>query len=204
VPDKLFFASSNAAKLREFQGIGREHSAGGACVEALRGFAELPAFPEKAPGFAENALGKALHYSRICPGMVFADDSGLVVPALAGAPGVRSARYAGPHATNEQRIEKLLKALSGKEGASRSAHFVCAIALASRGRAVAIVTARADGVILERPRGSGGFGYDPVFLFPPIGKTFAELGEEEKNRYSHRGQAFRKLLNFLNGEAPSD
>jgi XTP/dITP diphosphohydrolase len=128
---------------------------------------------------------------------VFADDSGLVVPALGGAPGVHSARYAGPTATNADRIAKLLGELSGKKDVERAAHFVCAIALAERGRAIAIVTARVDGEILESPRGSGGFGYDPVFYFPALKKTFAELLPEEKNRISHRGKAFRKILRSL-------
>jgi len=116
------------------------------------------------------------------------------VPALEGAPGVLSARYAGTNATNGERIAKLLTELHGKAGARRAAHFVCAIALAKRGRAIAIVTARVDGEILESPRGSGGFGYDPLFYFPSLKKTFAELLPEEKNQISHRGKAFRKLV----------
>src|SRR5213592_3426226 len=115
----------------------------------LLGLDKLPEFEENAPTFAENAAGKALHYSRLQEGLVFADDSGLVVPALGGAPGVHSARYAGTDATNSERIEKLLGELRGKAAEERSAHFVCAIALAKRGRAVAIVTDRADGQVLE-------------------------------------------------------
>jgi XTP/dITP diphosphohydrolase len=110
---------------------------------------------------------------------------------------VHSARYAGPTATNADRIAKLLGELSGKKDAGRAAYFVCAIALAERGRAIAIVTARVDGEILESPRGNGGFGYDPVFYFPALKKTFAELSPEEKNRISHRGKAFRKMLRSL-------
>ena len=163
----------------------------------LPGFDELPAFEENAPTFAENATGKVLHYSRHRDGLVFADDSGLVVPALGGAPGVHSARYAGPQGTNSQRIEKLLHELRGKTGSERAAYFVCAIALAERGRAIAIVTDRVDGEIPETPRGSGGFGYDPVFYFPTIGKTFAELFAEEKNLLSHRGKAFGRFLGAL-------
>jgi len=163
----------------------------------LPGFDVLPAFEENAPTFAENAAGKALHYSQHGDGLVFADDSGLVVPALGGAPGVHSARYAGLQATNSQRIEKLLDEMRGKTGPERAAYFVCAIALAERGRAMAIVTGRVDGEILEAPRGSGGFGYDPVFYFPALEKTFAELPTEEKNQRSHRGKAVRKLLAAL-------
>lgn len=166
-------------------------------LELFPDFARFPSFEENAPTFAENAAGKALHYSRFQEGLVFADDSGLVVPALGGAPGVHSARYAGAKASNSQRIEKLLGELRGKTGEKRSAYFVCAIALASQGRATTVVTARVDGQILQTPRGSGGFGYDPVFYFPALGKTFAELTAEEKNKYSHRGKAFLKLLAAL-------
>jgi XTP/dITP diphosphohydrolase len=129
--------------------------------------------------------------------MVFADDSGLVVPALNGAPGVLSARYAGPGASNEQRIAKLLDELRNKKGVERAAYFVCVIAAAYQGRAVAIVSARVDGEIPAAPLGTGGFGYDPVFFFPQLGKSFAELRPEEKNQFSHRGKAFRRLMEVL-------
>ena len=203
-PVKLFLASSNPGKLEEFRALA---TAGGSGIvdatdarteiELLPGFDSLPSFEEDAPTFAENAAGKALHYSRLGEGLVFADDSGLAVPVLGGAPGVHSARYAGPDATNAERIAKLLGELRRKEGAERAAHFVCAIALAEKGRAIAIVTARVDGEISESPRGAGGFGYDPVFYFPPLKKTFAELLPEEKNQISHRGKAFCKLLSSL-------
>ena len=166
-------------------------------LELLPRFPSLPEFEENALTFAENAAGKALHYSRLSEGLVFADDSGLVVPALGGAPGVHSARYAGKDATNSHRIDKLLVAMRDKSGEQRSAHFVCASALAQKGRALAVVTDRVDGEILESPRGAGGFGYDPVFYFPALKKTFAELSAEEKNQLSHRGKAFRKLLAAL-------
>jgi XTP/dITP diphosphohydrolase len=198
---KLFLASSNPGKIEDFRALATPGVAEApeACteIELLPGFDSLPSFEEDAPTFAENAVGKALHYSRLRGGLVFADDSGLVVPALGGAPGVRSARYAGPGATDAERIAKLLRELRGKKGGERAAHFVCAIALVERGRAIAIVTARVDGQILESPRGSGGFGYDPAFYFPSLKKTFAELLPEQKNQCSHRGKAFRKLLNSL-------
>jgi len=166
----------------------------------------MPEFEENAPTFAENALGKALHYSQ--PGaqqsdgleedaFVFADDSGLVVPVLGGDPGVKSARYAGPHATSQQRNEKLLTELHGKAGDERAARFVCVIALVSGRGAEAIVSAQADGSILPTPAGSGGFGYDPVFYFTELKKSFAELTREEKNQHSHRGKAFRRLLALI-------
>ncbi len=197
-PVKLYLASSNQGKLAEFRALAAA-SASPVPVELalLPDIESFPAFEESAPTFAENAAGKALHYSRLQEGLVFADDSGLMVPALGGAPGVHSARYAGADATNSQRIEKLLGELRGTATDERSAQFVCAIALAKRGRALAIVTDRVDGQILEAPRGSGGFGYDPVFYFPAAKKTFAELSAEEKNRHSHRGKVFRKLLAAL-------
>jgi XTP/dITP diphosphohydrolase len=128
---------------------------------------------------------------------VLADDSGLVVPALGGAPGVQSARYAGPDATDEQRVEKLLGEMRGKTGKDRAAHFFCVIALAKEGRALAIVTDAVCGEILEAAQGIAGFGYDPVFYFSALQKTFAQLSPEEKNQRSHRGKAFRRLLAHL-------
>ena len=172
-------------------------SAASVDLALLPEFESLPAFEENAPTFAENAAGKALYYSRSQEELVFADDSGLVVPALGEAPGVHSARYAGVDATNSQRIEKLLTEMHTKTGKERAAYFVCAIALAQNGRALAVVTDRVNGEILQSPRGTGGFGYDPVFYFPVVKKTFAELSAEEKNQHSHRGKAFRKLLEVL-------
>ena len=196
---KLFLASSNPGKLGEYRAPADVSAAAEVCPEIalLPGFAAMPSFEEDAPTFAENATGKALHYSRLAEGLVFADDSGLVVPALGGAPGVRSARYAGAKATDGERIAKLLGELRGKKGTERAAYFVCAIALAEQGRAIAVVTARVDGEILEQARGGGGFGYDPVFYFPALTKTLAEISSEEKNLVSHRGKAFRKLIGTL-------
>ena len=166
-------------------------------IELLPHFAELPAFEESAPTFSENAAGKALHYSRFSDLPVIADDSGLVVDALDGAPGVRSARYAGPNASPAQRIEKLLAEMRARGSKDRRARFVCVIALAVPGRIVAVFSNAVEGEILERPRGTEGFGYDPVFFFASAGKTFAELSANEKNRYSHRAKAFCKLADFL-------
>ncbi len=197
-PAKLFLASSNPGKLAEYRGlVTPSTSLLPVDLALLPDFEAFSEFDENFPTFAENAAGKALHYSRLQDGLVFADDSGLVVPALGGAPGVHSARYAGSQATNAQKIEKLLAELRGKVGAERAAYFVCAIALAERGQAKAIVTDRVDGEILEAQRGTGGFGYDPVFYFPALQKTFAEIPAEEKNQHSHRGKAFRKLLAAL-------
>jgi XTP/dITP diphosphohydrolase len=201
-PVRLYFASGNPGKVDEFRALARgvEVSASAGVqveLESAPWFDSVPVFEEDAPTFAENALGKALYYARARGEPVFADDSGLVVPALGGAPGVRSARYLGPCATSAERNATLLGELREKSGSERAAYFVCAIALVARGKAVAIVSDRVDGVITEAPRGVRGFGYDPVFYLPDLGKSFAELSGEEKNTYSHRGKAFRRLLGLM-------
>jgi XTP/dITP diphosphohydrolase len=190
---KLVLASGNPGKLREYQVLAKGHALE---LELLPGFEALPEFKENAPTFAENAAGKAIYYSRHCSEFVFADDSGLVVPALGGAPGVMSARYAGIGASSERRNIKLLAELEGKS-TERAAFFVCVIAVARKGRCVIVVSGKVDGEILEAPRGTGGFGYDPVFFFPTLRKSFAELNAEEKNQHSHRGKAFRRLMEVL-------
>jgi XTP/dITP diphosphohydrolase len=199
---RLFLASSNAGKLGEYLELAR---GSGVTIALLPRFGEFPAFEESAPTFAENSAGKALHYSRFTDDVVLADDSGLVVPALGGAPGVHSARYAGPGATDADRVQKLLREMRGKEGAERRARFVCVTAVAQAGRAIAVVSDLAHGVITSEPRGTGGFGYDPVFLFEELGRTYAELTQDEKNAYSHRGKSFRKLLYVISPDnaAPS-
>jgi XTP/dITP diphosphohydrolase len=197
---KIYFASSNQGKLNEFRALATATCPAGCAdfdVEPLPEFYSLPAFEENAPTFAENALGKVLHYSELTAEFLFADDSGLVVPALNGAPGVQSARYAGPLASDAERVAKLLSALQGKPRGERGAYFACAIAVVKNGRPLAIVSNRCDGEILESPRGQGGFGYDPIFYLPEMGKTFAELSPEEKNVYSHRGKAFRRVLSLF-------
>ena len=197
----IYIASSNAGKLREYRALA-ESSGLALQVATISDFDSLAAFEESAPTFAENAAGKALHYSRLAAGLVLADDSGLVVPALGGAPGVHSARYAGPRASNAERNAMLLGEMRGKTGAQRRARFVCVIALAERGEVRGIFSAFAEGELLEAPRGAGGFGYDPVFYFPALQKTFAEISEKEKNLYSHRGITFRKAASFLAGLSP--
>ncbi len=199
-PVKFQFASSNPGKLAEFRALAESYANAehpSVTVELLPRFESLPAFEENAPTFGENALGKALYYSKLSEELLFADDSGLAVDALGGAPGVQSARYAGPQATSAERIAKLLRELRGKQEAERAAHFCCVIAVIRKGLPVAIISTRVEGVILEAPRGGGGFGYDPVFYSPAVGKTFAELTAAEKNQYSHRGKTFRRVLALL-------
>ncbi len=192
--DRLILATSNAGKLREYRRLAPSSAI---ALDLLPGFADLPAFDEAAPTFAENAAGKALHYSRFTDGVVLSEDSGLVVPALNGAPGVKSARYAGENATDADRVRKLLAEIARVRNGARGAKFVCVTALARQGRAIAVVSDDVHGTIASEPRGANGFGYDPVFFVDQIGKTFAEATAEEKDRLSHRGKAFRKLLAFL-------
>ena len=195
-PLRLLVASSNQGKLREYRALAEP---AGASIELafLPNFDSLPEFEEIWPTFAENAAGKALHYSRFADGLVIADDSGIVVPALGGAPGVRSARYAGPDASDADRNRKLLGEMRGKQGAERAARFVCVVAVADSGGVRGLFSASAEGILLEEPRGAEGFGYDPLFYFPALGKTFAEISRSEKNQYSHRGKAFAKTLDFF-------
>jgi len=160
--------------------------------------------------FEANARKKAEEYSRYVPGeIVVADDSGLEVDTLDGAPGVHSARYAAPDLQNKEPHEaeantddeannaRLLRELKGLPLARRTGRFVCLLAAARDGETLVTFRGTAEGVILDAKRGAGGFGYDPLFYFPRIGKTFAELSAEEKSEYSHRGAAFRELLGWL-------
>lgn len=189
---QLYLASANPGKLAEFKAMVGSHSE--LTLGLLPDFPSFPAFHENAPTFSENAAGKALHYSQFTDVGIVADDSGLVVPALGGNPGVRSARYAGPNATDRERYEKLLVEMRGLTGRERRAHFVCALAVARKLHPIAVITARADGRILESPRGENGFGYDPIFEIIDLQKTFAELSAARKNEIGHRGKAFRRLL----------
>jgi XTP/dITP diphosphohydrolase len=184
-------ASSNSGKLREYRDLGARS---GIEIELVPNFGKLPAFDESAQTFAENAAGKALHYSRFADGVILADDSGLVVPALGGAPGVRSARYAGPLATDTDRIAKLLREMEGKIGDERRARFVCIAAVATQGCSLAVVSDSVEGMIGREPSGSRGFGYDPIFQMIDSNRTYAELSAEEKNHYSHRGRSLAKLV----------
>jgi len=143
--------------------------------------------------FAQNAAIKAFYYSDASGLLTLADDSGLVVDALGGRPGVRSARYAGPGATDQDNCLKLLDAMKDVPDEKRTAHFACAMTLVDGGRIIATALGKCHGVILREKRGVSGFGYDPVFFFPGEDKTFAELPPEIKNRHSHRGNALRQI-----------
>ena len=193
----IYLASNNPGKLQEFEHAAKERGIG---VQLLPGIESLPPCLEDGDTFEANARKKALYYSQFAEGPVFADDSGLLVNALGGAPGVFSARFAGPEADDEANNRKLLSELAAFPSRQRAAHYVCVIAMAQRARILTTVEGRADGVIQNERRGTGGFGYDPYFFYPPLGKTFAELSVEEKFNVSHRGEAFRKLLSYVKSE----
>jgi XTP/dITP diphosphohydrolase len=163
----------------------------------LAAIQSFPACVEDGNSFTANAHKKAIHYSQFVPGLVLGDDSGLEVAALYGAPGIHSARYAGPTATDAQNIAKLLREMNDVPPQIRTARFVCELALAREGKLLARFGGVAEGFILGAPRGQGGFGYDPLFLDPIAGKTFAELTLEEKMQRSHRGKALRGLMEWL-------
>jgi XTP/dITP diphosphohydrolase len=195
----IYLASTNPGKLREFSHAAEAH---GIQVEPLPGFENLPVCVEDGDTFEANARKKALYYSQWTDRMVFADDSGISVDALGSGPGVYSARYAGPEADEEANNQKLLRELDGIPPPERTAHYACVIALAQRGEILTVVEGRAVGLIQDEPEGTGGFGYDPYFYYPPLKRTFAQLSMEEKFEVSHRGEAFRKLLDYLESKSP--
>ena len=199
---RVLIATSNAGKLRDFAGAARAHSVE---IASIPGFSSLPLVVEDGQTFEANARKKAEEYSLYAPGeIVLADDSGLEVDALGGAPGVHSARYAAdaPHLADANTDDdannaRLLRELATVPREKRTGRFVCVIAAARDGKTLQVFRGKAEGIILDRPRGHNGFGYDPLFFFPQIDKTFAELSAEEKANYSHRGSAFRHFLEWF-------
>jgi len=202
---RVLVATSNAGKLRDFAGVAALH---GVQVEGVPDLDSLPPAVEDGLTFEANARKKAEHYSRLLGGaLVLADDSGLEVEALGGAPGVHSARYAalegGGTAANSgdaANNARLLRELAAIPRDRRRARFVCVIAAARDGRTLATFTGSAAGEIVAHSRGSRGFGYDPLFFFPALSRTFGELTAEEKAAVSHRGEAFRKVLDWLESD----
>jgi XTP/dITP diphosphohydrolase len=191
---KIYCATGNLGKLREFRLAGQLL---GIDVEPLEGLKSIPAPEETGASFEENARLKAEYYSRYAPGLLFADDSGLEVDGLGGEPGVYSARYAGPGASDEANNRLLLERLG--ETANRAARFVCVIGLAEGGVARKTFRGAVVGQILHGARGPGGFGYDPLFYYPPFGCSFGEMDDEKKFGVSHRGNALRAMLKDLAG-----
>ena len=196
---RLLIATSNPGKLRDFAGAASSHEIE---VAPVPNFSSIPPVVEDGSTFEANARKKAEAYSRYASGeIVLADDSGLEVDALGGAPGIHSARYAAdqPHLvennTDDQANNaRLIRELRKIAPARRTGRFVCVIAAACDGEILAVFRGHAEGILLDVPRGSNGFGYDPLFYFPQVGKTFAELTAEEKAQFSHRGSALRQFL----------
>jgi XTP/dITP diphosphohydrolase len=190
---KLILASNNAGKLKEF----------GALLAPLdfelhaQGEFDVPEAEEPYPTFVENAIAKARHASRLTGLPALADDSGVCVNALGGAPGVHSARYAGEPKSDQRNNDKLITDLALH--ADKSAYYYCVLVFVRHADdpQPVIADGRWDGELIAQPRGQGGFGYDPYFWIPSLGKTAAELSAEEKNRLSHRGQALRALIEKL-------
>jgi len=205
VMQHILIATSNPGKLRDFAGAAAAH---GIEIASIPHFSSLPAVVEDGATFEANARKKAEFYSRYAPGqIVLADDSGLEVDALGGAPGVHSARYAagdpqkaGSNTDDEANNTRLLRELKSVPPEKRTGRFVCVIAAARDGKTLQIFRGTAEGTILDSPRGSNGFGYDPLFHFPEIKRTFAELTAEEKAKYSHRGAAFRQCLEWISSQ----
>ena len=197
----LFVASTNPGKLRDFATAAGRH---GILILPLPGLDTIEAPAEDGLTFEDNARDKAIYYSGFLPGeLVLADDSGLEVDFLGGAPGVRSARYAadaGFRAANTTDANNnlfLLQQLAGLASAERGAHYRCALAVAQDGASVLTAEGAVEGQILTAPRGSGGFGYDPLFYLPGLEHTMAEIDDQTRWTHSHRGEAFRSLLNLI-------
>jgi XTP/dITP diphosphohydrolase len=206
---RVLIATSNPGKLRDFAGAAQVH---GIEIAGIPNFASLPTPVEDGKTFEENARKKAEEYSlAAAEEIVVADDSGLEVDALHGAPGVHSARYAAdePHladanTNDEANNARVLRELAQVSPEKRTGRFVCVLAAARNGKTLAIFRGTAEGIILDASRGSNGFGYDPLFYFPSIHKTFAELSPEEKSHYSHRGSAFRQFLDWYEKQFPRE
>ena len=189
----IVVATMNKGKLREFRELLKPLNAEILGLEDVGAYADVE---ESGSSFVENARIKALAYSGMTTHPVLADDSGLEVKALGGQPGIHSARHAGPGASDQDRIDKLLNELE-KAGGSRDARFFCALAVAHNGVIVNEADGECTGAITDAPRGDNGFCYDPIFLVPALGKTYAELSNKEKDTLSHRARAVASLLKQL-------
>ena len=196
---KLLVATKNKGKLRE---ISRLFAEQGIEVVGLENLENAPDVVEDGDSFDANARKKALEVASLANCLTLADDSGLVVPALDGAPGILSARYAGDGATDTKNNLKLLRELATEPQENRQAYFCCVMALADPQGRCRTFEGRLDGLLLDELRGEQGFGYDPLFLVPEYGKTLAELPIEIKNRISHRGKALTQLLPVLKEDNP--
>lgn len=191
---RLVIATKNAKKLHELR---RYLKSVDSSVVSLEDYPSAPSVVENGRTFRENAVKKAVVISKFTGELALADDSGLAIKALDGAPGVKSARFAGHAKDDKANNRKVLRLLGDTPAGKRGARFVCAVAIADKGRIVRTIEESCSGRIALEPRGSYGFGYDPLFLIPKYGKTFGELGLKVKDRMSHRSKALRKARAFL-------
>jgi len=191
---RLLVATTNAGKVRE---IGLALTGLPFEVVSLADVLPKASYRERGRTFLENARGKSRHYARLSGLLTLAEDSGLEVDALGGAPGVHSARFARPDPTDERNVRKVLRLLRDVPRPKRRARFQCAMVLSRPDRVVTEIVGEVRGIIAETPKGSNGFGYDPIFYYPRLGRHFAELSSEAKNAVSHRGRALAKMTTFL-------
>ena len=192
--EKLLLATTNQGKTREIksflQALPLE-------ILSLDDLGDFELFSEKGRTFDDNARGKSLFYSQNWGGLTLAEDSGLEIEALGGEPGVLSARYSGPQATDEKNNRKVLERMKEVPEERRKARFVSCLVLSRKGEVIKEIKESVEGRIAFKKKGTCGFGYDPLFYYPPLRRTFAELLPEEKNEVSHRGRALKKLKEFL-------
>jgi XTP/dITP diphosphohydrolase len=188
----LVIATTNQNKLREFKEVFKDLDIE---IKSLSDFGPLPPAIEDGVTFDENAYKKAIHTAKVLGLPAIADDSGLVVDALDGAPGVYSARYSGENATDDENCTKLLKELKNVE--NRRSHFECVLSIAVPSGPALTYEGRCNGIIIDEKKGDNGFGYDPIFFFEELDKTFAQLSMSEKNKISHRGKALNEVKNEL-------
>lgn len=192
--EKLLLATTNQGKAREIRSYLEELFLEICTLKELK---TEKTFSEKGKTFSENARGKSLFFSEQWEGLTLAEDSGLEIDALNGAPGVLSARFSGSQATDEKNNQKVLDLMKGVPFEERKARFVSCMVLSKKGKIIKEIKESVEGLIALEKKGASGFGYDPLFYYPPLRKTFAELLPEEKNKVSHRGRALKKLKKFL-------
>ncbi len=190
----LLLATTNQGKIRELKARLKNLPLD---IFSLHELHLTQVFPETGQTFLENARGKSLFYSQHWKDLTLAEDSGIEIDHLKGAPGVYSSRFAGPEATDEANLQKVLRLLEGIPPDKKKARFVSCMVLSRKGRVITEIQEHSQGLIISEKKGQGGFGYDPIFYYPPLGKTFAQLSPDEKNAVSHRGRALNKLYAFL-------
>lgn len=194
IETQLLIATANPGKAREIKTF---LSSLPLKIITLKQLKLKQSYPEKETSFLKNARGKSLFYSRFWSYLTLAEDSGLEIDYLGGQPGVLSARFSGPAATEATNIEKVLKLMEGVPWSQRKARFVSCLVLSQRQKILKEIIEKVEGYITLRKKGEGGFGYDPIFYYPPLKKTFAQLSTEEKNRISHRGRSLTRLKKYL-------